>query len=250
MTDEIMRFIVRLFAQHARRMRNIVARGVVSLVQDGLKMQGLQVELLNGEIIDGAEHPQPYGFSSHAHSGAEAFVAFCGADRAHPLVLCVDDRRFRIKGAKAGEVVLYTDEGDTVWFKRGRTIAVAGGEKVSVATKKLVAEASGSAEIVSPEVMAICDTFDVAASEAVNVDTPQLTVTGNLVVGGHAAVTGMVGAAGYGIGAPGVAEAGKVKANVVEDAAGTLAGVRDAHNAHTHTAPSGGGATSGPSVTA
>lgn len=119
-----MRFIVRLFEKHARKMRNIVARGEVAMVQDGPKMQTNQIKLLDGELIEGAERAQQYGFTSHPQNGAECFVVFAGADRAHPIILSVDDRRYRIQSSKPGEVVIYTDEGDMIALKRDNTIEV------------------------------------------------------------------------------------------------------------------------------
>jgi phage baseplate assembly protein V len=123
-TGEIMRYIQRLFEHHARKMRNIVARGEVAMVQDGPKMQTNQIRLLDGELIDGAERAQQYGFTSHPRNGAECFVVFAGAGREHPIILSVDDRRYRVKSSKPGEVVIYTDEGDRIALKRDNTIEV------------------------------------------------------------------------------------------------------------------------------
>ena len=81
MDRETQRYIERLFEKHARKMRNIVARGEVAMVQDGPKMQTNQIKLLDGELIDGAERAQQYGFTSHPQSGAECFVVFAGAGR-------------------------------------------------------------------------------------------------------------------------------------------------------------------------
>jgi phage baseplate assembly protein V len=82
---------------------------------------------------------QQYGFSSHPHAGAECFVVFAGAGRDHPLVFSVDDRRFRVRASEPGEVVLYTDEGDTIRMKRGN--------RIEVETKHLAATAEEDAEI-------------------------------------------------------------------------------------------------------
>ena len=163
MSPELMRFIQRLFERHARKMRNIVARGVVSLVQDGLKMQTNQIRLLDGEIIDSAERAQQYGFTSTPHDGAECFVVFAGADRAHPIILSVDDRRYRIKGSKPGEVVIYTDEGDTISLKRNNTI--------EVVTKHFVVTAE---EDVLVESKRIC----LRGSEKISLETPDLALGG------------------------------------------------------------------------
>lgn len=101
-----------------------VARGVVSLVNDDLKMQTLQLNLLKREIRNDLERFQNYGFTSKPHPGAEAVVVFVGGNRDHGLVLAVDDRRYRVKALQDGEVCIYTDEGDKLHFKRNRIIEV------------------------------------------------------------------------------------------------------------------------------
>ena len=124
MNAEVKRYIDRLFEKHARKMRNIVARGVVSGVDDSHKMQENQIALLDGELIEGAERAQQYGFSSHPRNDAECFVVFAGADRAHPVILSVDDRRYRVQAMAQGEVCIYTDEGDKIHLGRDNTITV------------------------------------------------------------------------------------------------------------------------------
>ncbi|MDR1946632.1 MAG: phage baseplate assembly protein V [Desulfovibrio sp.] len=154
---ELYRYINRLVAGHARRMRNMVQRGTVSMVDDGPKMQTNQVALLDGELIEGAERVQQYGFSSHPQNDAECFVVFCGAEHAHPLIFTVDDRRYRVKGTKQGEVVIYTDEGDSILFGRENTITVTtkhfvvkAEEDIVMETKKFELKAETSIEMRSP----------------------------------------------------------------------------------------------------
>lgn len=104
--------------------KNFLARGVLSLVNAGSKMQGLQMRLTADEVKDGMEHFEPYGLTSNPHPGAEALAAFLNGDRSHGVVISVSDRRFRLLGLESGEVALYTDEGDCLHFKRGRVIEV------------------------------------------------------------------------------------------------------------------------------
>lgn len=122
---ETVRQIGHMLRPIANRVANSIARAVVQLVDDGKKLQLMQLGALAGETIDGAEHHQPYGFSSVPLPGAEAVVTFPNGDRSHPLVVAVSDRRHRPTGGAAGEVVLYTDEGDTVRLGRGHVIALA-----------------------------------------------------------------------------------------------------------------------------
>ena len=158
MNPELLRCIQRLFEHHARKIRNLAARGVVSLVRDGLKMQDCQLKLLAGEVIESAEHPQNYGFTSHPHPEAEAFVVFVNGAREHPVILAVDDRRFRVKGLAQGEVCIYTDEGDTITLKRGN--------RVEVKTRHAVVDASESCAVTTKAYSVECETWSVKAQTA------------------------------------------------------------------------------------
>lgn len=147
----------------SNRLRGMVARGVVKLVTDGLKMQGQQIQLLDGETVDNVERPQQYGFTSVPHAGAECFVAFVGGGREHGIILSVDDRRYRLKGLKGGEVALYTDEGDSIVLKRENTI--------EVTTKKYVVKAEDSVDVETKK-------YTVTASEGVEYKTPSYGLGG------------------------------------------------------------------------
>lgn len=106
------------------RIANSIARAVVQLVDDGQKLQRVQISVLAGELVDGAEHFQPYGFFSVPLSGAEAVVMFPNGDRGHALVVAVSDRRTRPTSSQGGESGLYTDEGDEIRLARGHVIVL------------------------------------------------------------------------------------------------------------------------------
>lgn len=129
-------------------LKSMLVRGTVILADAARKLQTLQVRLTAGEIKDGAEHFEAYGFTSHPQAGAEVLTAFLGGDRSHAVVLVASDRRYRIKELKPGEVAIYSDEGDKVHFKRGRIIDVE------------------------------TDTLNIKATTAVHFDTPLITQTG------------------------------------------------------------------------
>jgi phage baseplate assembly protein V len=109
------------------------------------------MRLTAGEVKDGMEHLEPYGFTSCPHAGAEALAGFMGGDRSHGVVIVVSDRRYRIQELEPGEVAIYTDEGDKVHFKRGRVIAVETG------------------------------TLNITATDSVNFNTPKITQTGQII---------------------------------------------------------------------
>lgn len=101
-----------------RRVAMALARCVVAAVNDGAKLQGLQIKLLAGEAKDGVERFQQYGLTAHPHPGAEGVAVFVGGNRDHGLVLAVDDRRYRLRGLAQGEVALYDDQGQKVHLTR------------------------------------------------------------------------------------------------------------------------------------
>jgi phage baseplate assembly protein V len=101
----------------ARKVSLMVARGVLALVNDAAKMQGVQVTLLSGEVRD-MERFQNYGYTSQPHAGAEVAAVFVGGNRDHGLALAIDDRRYRLKGLQGGEVALYDDLGHIIKLSR------------------------------------------------------------------------------------------------------------------------------------
>ena len=69
---------------------------------------------------------------------------FVGGSRDHWLAIAVDDRRYRIRNLTAGEVAIYSDQGDKVVIKRGGTIEVTASTKVVLTTP--VVELAGNTE--------------------------------------------------------------------------------------------------------
>jgi len=140
---------------------DLLVRGTVVLGDAVKKMQTLQMRLYAGEVKDGLEHFEPYGFTSNPLAGAEGLAAFLGGDRSHGVVLVVADRRYRIQSMAPGEVAIYTDEGDKIHFKRGRIIDIE------------------------------TQTLNIKAGVAVNFDTPQITQTGKIVSQGDQVAGGI-----------------------------------------------------------
>lgn len=129
----------------------VVGRAVLTAIDDSSKRQLVQFEALKGEVKDAVERMQQYGFSSVPLPGAQVLFVSLGGNRDHPVAVSVDDPRFRKSGMQAGEVAIYTDEGDYILLKRGRTIEL---ETVNVVVK---------------------------ASESVRLETPILEVTGAII---------------------------------------------------------------------
>lgn len=142
-------------------LNGLLARGVVALANSARKLQTLQMRLTAGEIKDGMEHLEPYGFTSCPLPGAEGLAAFLGGDRSHGVVVVVTDRRFRLQNLAPGEVAIFTDEGDRIHLKRGRVIDIETG------------------------------TLNIRATTAVNIETPLITQTGQIVSQGDVQAGGV-----------------------------------------------------------
>ena len=142
-------------------LNRMLVRGTVVLVNSARKLQTLQMRLTAGEVKDGLEHFEPYGFTSNPLAGAEGIAAFIGGDRSHGVLLVVADRRYRIQGMEPGEVAIYTDEGAKVHLKRGRIIDIE------------------------------ADVVNFKAGTAVNFDTPAITQTGTITSDGDQVAGGV-----------------------------------------------------------
>jgi len=130
--------MVRLLEAIKSRIRLMIGRGVLALVDDDRLMQELQVKLLSGEVMSGVEHWQPYGYTYHPHPQGEALMVFPKADRSHGICIAVGDLRYRIKPLAEGEVALYTDEdggaGHRIHLKRGNEVHLVAGASSIVMT--------------------------------------------------------------------------------------------------------------------
>ncbi len=83
-----------------------------------------------GETFSTPEFMQQYGFASRPKSGATGYVL---VKNGQVIVVASDDSRYRI-ALEAGEVALYTDEGDKLHFKRGRKLEITAGTSLTINT--------------------------------------------------------------------------------------------------------------------
>jgi len=114
----MLRAVDKMLSPLKRRLRLLVTRGVVKLTNDAAKMQELQITGLADEVLDGVEHIQPYGFTAHPHPESDCLILNVGANRAHPIVIAVDDRRYRLKNMAEGEVAIYDDLNQRITLTR------------------------------------------------------------------------------------------------------------------------------------
>ncbi|WP_299538313.1 phage baseplate assembly protein V [uncultured Herbaspirillum sp.] len=154
MIDELRRLLSPL----ERKIRLLASRAVLTVRSSNALMQ---VKALEGEPRDKVELFQQYGFRSAPQAGAEGILIALGGVRDAAVVLCMDDRRVAIT-MQAGEVAMYTDEGDSIHMKRGRI--------VEVTTETFVLNASKKVILNSPEVKSTGTITDLSLGNSVTVD--------------------------------------------------------------------------------
>lgn len=146
----------------ARRSYLNITRGVISSTDDNHLMQEVTFRGLQNELIGPAERFQPYGITSvplpeepNTGKGAEAIIGFVNGNRSHPVVLAVDDRRYRPQNWKQGEAGLYHYTGATAKFTDTGWVHNAGSKKqphtttvgnatLTVADGKITANVNGT----------------------------------------------------------------------------------------------------------
>lgn len=107
MSDQIARIVEQVTAPWKRRVRLMVLRAVVKMVEDEGKFQRVQLSKLAGVDDDDIENLQPYGFWSVPLSGSEALVFTVGGMSDNAVVGVIADRRYRPTGNQPGESGLH-----------------------------------------------------------------------------------------------------------------------------------------------
>lgn len=121
-----------------------------------------RADFLADEVREDVEVFQQYGFASVPLPGAEGLTVFIGGDRSHGVTVATEDGRYRLVEMKPGEVALYTDEGDRLYFKRGRLFEI------------------------------VCGSVLIKCEKSARIEVPALEVSGDLSVGGSITAGGDV----------------------------------------------------------
>ena len=123
------------------RLRMLVNRAIITLVNDTTRIQLMQIELMQDEIKDNVERVQNYGLTSNPVTGCEAVVVFPSGNRDHGLIVAVDDSRYRLKDLPEGGVALY--DYDNNYVKLTKT----NGIEIEAPNQNVTIKASGDIEI-------------------------------------------------------------------------------------------------------
>ena len=200
MGSESMRRMLRPLVE---RIKLVAARGIVRLVDDGARLQEIQVERLRGELTSGVENFQQFGLASHPEPGAEAIVLSLNGDRSHAVIIATEDRRYRLK-VNPGGVALYDSSGSFLRFNADGSASMDCAGQVSLV-------AGGGVDIQGD----VSIEGSVAISGPVNIQG-EVLVTGNLTMIGNLQALGNIA-----------------------DFTGPMAAMRAIYNSHVHPTPAG-----------
>lgn len=116
-----------------RKLRNLVARGVVRRVSYRNKVRLLQVESWPGYVQDDVEHAENYGFTSHPLKDSESVVVNIAGNSSRRLVILVNDRRHRIEITE-GQTAMYTANGEVIKCDNAGEISLKSASRVLLDT--------------------------------------------------------------------------------------------------------------------
>jgi len=121
----------KFFEPWKRRIMLMIGRAIIHAATDQKGRMVLKLTALQAETLDGVELMQDYGFASRPLAGAEAVIASVMGERAGSVCVATEDKRYRPQDLKAGESILFDDQGQMVAIRRGY-IEVISGQKVKV----------------------------------------------------------------------------------------------------------------------
>lgn len=127
-------------------MRTVLRVIIDSVVEGAIKRLDARARL--DEAVADREYFQHYGYTSRPLPGAEGILVREGGV---VYMVASDDRRYRV-AIEAGEVCIYTDEGDKIHCHRNRIIEIVGGAQVIVNTAVATVNATTSATVTSPAI--------------------------------------------------------------------------------------------------
>jgi phage gp45-like len=152
-------------------------RGAVKMTDATTKCMTAQV-VSAGQVLDTVEVFEQYGITSRPKlppadgRGAEAILINLNECADHPVLLCVGDRRYRIKGLAEGEVTLYDDLGQQVYLSRdGIRVLGVTGKYVSVESTDVRLGSKTPAEIEAVAKWAAIKSFMTQILAALNAAT-------------------------------------------------------------------------------
>ncbi|KAF1040291.1 MAG: hypothetical protein GAK35_03545 [Herbaspirillum frisingense] len=140
-----------------------VLRLRINTSDDSGPMQRLQVWLNELQTVDNVPYASHFGFTSRAPDGSDSIVMFVGGDRSNGVVLGTNHAESRPRGLVQGESALFNQVGIKIYLSKGGLVIEGAGLPITVNNTP---------------------TVTVNAGTKVQMNTPELNVTGKITAGG------------------------------------------------------------------
>ena len=144
----------------SRRMRAVIGRGRISMVDDSGPVQTVQASLSAFELFNDIPRVVEFGLASCPPVASEAVFVFIAGDRSNGIVIGTNHQPSRMRNLAPGEAALYDVLGRSIYLK---------------ADGGIVIEAAGDAVTVNN-----ATTVTINASTEVILNTPTLSVNGDI----------------------------------------------------------------------
>lgn len=162
--DDSLTLMERVF----RRVQMMFGRGRVTLVDDSGTVQIMQLHMSDIETPNNRVRLAEFGFTSNPPIGSDALALHIAGDRGSGAVFATNHQPSRPKGLAAGETMLYSQDGKSVY------ITASGG---------IVVEAKGQNVTVNNAANVTCNcsgVYKVVAPGGVQFVTPMVSSTGDI----------------------------------------------------------------------
>lgn len=159
---------LRILDRVTRRILTMIGVARVTSFNDGGSVQKLQVKVNDLETIDNLVHALQFGFTSGPPDGTDVAIVFIGGDRSNGVVVACNHQESRPTNLKAGESMIYSQDGKRIYLTAGGGIIVnANGQAVQV-------------DDASDVTWTCSGKFKVVAPGGVEFDTPNVASTGEI----------------------------------------------------------------------
>lgn len=148
MIKEIQRHV----AIAAARIR-LAFRGEIILVNSASAVQLVQAHGMAGEVLQGTELMQHYGYTSNPPAGSVCVVLPLGGKTSHGIIVATEHGSYRLKSLKTGECAIYDDLGQSIHLTRNGIVINGAGKPITFTN-----------------------------TPSITFDTPQLNATGNVSI--------------------------------------------------------------------
>lgn len=147
-------------------------RGEVVSVDDQGSFQVVVMKGMAGESLPRVLHHQQPGLTGHPTPGSQGVVGFLHGDRGRPVLLGIDDQKYRPTGLDPGQRALYDDKGNVIRLLGADGIKSDSGDKPHVIKASGLKIESGNGG--TPRVVA--DGLTIESTGPVLIDAPRVEI--------------------------------------------------------------------------